>query len=96
MDEHGYPDEAELTRIAEWPLDDCIGLVVYVRSLWRYADSGFWYYDSDGYLNMATAGWSGNEELIGALKKNHVFWGLCWESSHRGGRHVFRVNCKIQ
>lgn len=48
--------------------------------------------DADGALTLTyiTGGWSGNEEVITALEST-MFHMLCWESSHRGGKHVYRV-----
>lgn len=41
-------------------------------------------------VTFVTVGWSGNESLIGALNMT-VFEMRFWESSHRGGKHVYRV-----
>ena len=38
---------------------------------------------------FVTGGWSGNEDVIEAMRANHLFWILYWESSNRGGRHAF-------
>jgi hypothetical protein len=47
-------------------------------------------------LELVTGGWSENEEFIGDLRSvdnvkqsRWMFWMTCWESSHRGGLHVF-------
>lgn len=41
-------------------------------------------------VSLATGGWSGNETVIDALDKSR-FHLLYWESSHRGGLHVYTV-----
>lgn len=41
-------------------------------------------------ITFVTVGWSGNESLLGALNRT-VFEMRFWESSHRGGKHVYRV-----
>lgn len=41
-------------------------------------------------LYMATGGWSGNEDIIGALK-NTFFWMRYWYSSVRGGGFTFLI-----
>lgn len=82
-----YPTEEELKRIAEWPMVDYRGLMAFVHELWAFKEFG-WTQDGDIYI-LATGGWSGNESLIGALQDNFLFWTLWWESSTRGGRHVF-------
>lgn len=86
MDEDGYPDDEELKRIAEWPHDDWAALLEFVRELWTYQDR--WTVEGDR-LSVSTGGWSGNEDMIRALRENRVFWAICWESSRRGGYHTF-------
>lgn len=88
FDGDGYPTDRTLDRIAKWPYTDLRGLADYVRSLWNYPS----YARKRGnrYL-LSTAGWSGNESLIGALQQNYMFWAICWESSRRGGHHVFTL-----
>ena len=92
MTENTYPDERDLQRIARWnSVHDMRGLLTFVRRLWTYPD----YFEGDpdtGYhFDLATGGWSGNEEIIGALQENLTFWGIAWVSSNRGGRHVFDI-----
>jgi hypothetical protein len=41
-------------------------------------------------IRCVTVGWSGNEELIEAIGAS-MFGLRFWESSHRGGLHVYRV-----
>ena len=41
-------------------------------------------------VSLVTAGWSGNEQVIGALDGT-MFRLRFWESSHRGGLHVYEV-----
>ena len=38
---------------------------------------------------MSTGGWSGNESLINALKRNVLFW-MYWRASRVGGHFTFR------
>lgn len=40
-------------------------------------------------LELATGGWSENEEIILAMKMNYVFWSLYWVESNRGGYFKF-------
>lgn len=85
-----YPSELELRRVRTWPVSDWHGLFAYLRARWNYADVGYWTKRGSTY-SISTGGWSGNEELIGALQENHIVWSLCWISSRRGGHYVFRV-----
>lgn len=41
-------------------------------------------------FNLSTGGLSDHERLIEDIDK--LFWFSCWESSHKGGHHVFMVN----
>lgn len=48
------------------------------------------YRSVDGVWEIATGGWSGNEDIIGALKENTLFWLICWNLSKRGGYYEFK------
>jgi len=95
MDIDGYPEEDEIKRVVKWDHNDCKGLMAYVKSLWWMP--GWGWSESPGekkgtmIYNISTGGWSGNEELIGALKSNPMFWLLCWVQSRRGGHYIFEV-----
>ncbi len=89
MDENGYPTDAEIQEIKDWPTERFPALMDYVRSLWKYSEWGF-EREGDQYF-LSTGGWSGNEELITALGENCFFWVMCWQSSRRGGHYLFVV-----
>lgn len=83
-----YPSEPELQAIREWPHDDFKGLLAFVADIWFYPDcvkrhGNTW--------TLVTLGWSGNEEIIGALEQNILFRALCWQASYVGGKHVYRL-----
>ena len=86
-DSNGYPSEAALNKVTEWEWNDLEGCMVFVRSLWQYADCGYWDNDN-GVYRISTGGWSGNEDLIEALRKNHVLWLVHWAQSRRGGHFI--------
>ena len=90
MDTNGYPDDQELPKIQEWDYKDLLGLMEYVKELWRYADSGYWKRGRK-YYRLSTGGWSGNESIIGALQANIMFWSVYWVSSKRGGHYIFEI-----
>jgi len=93
MDANGYPTSHELKLIREWPMkgrQDALDLIEYVRERWKYADYGGFSFDGS-LLNLSTAGWSGNEDVIGALSDNAAFWLFHWGSSRRGGHYVFEI-----
>ena len=91
----GYPTDEELTRIREWPGDDPRGWLAFIKLCWWAADWGW----SEEYeprwattYHISTGGWSGNEEIIRAMRENtNLLWGQVWESVRRGGHYVFAV-----
>lgn len=90
-----YPSDQELEQIREWivsGLSAYHALMTFVRERWAYADCG--YFDQEtigdqGIYRLHTAGWSGNESLIGAMQDNFVFWAMYWLQSRRGGHYIF-------
>jgi len=95
----GYPTENELNKIEKWSYKDYVGLVRYVAELWYYPDRVKIYRGKDycmgrtiKKLYLSTGGWSGNEDIIGALHKNYVFWACCWLRSQRGGHYWFDLS----
>lgn len=91
-----YPTEEEVLEIANWGREDWIGLLSRLRGLWSYADVGFWHEAPSEHgmeYHISTAGWSGNEELLDALKKagEGMFWFMCWQQSRRGGHYIFQL-----
>ncbi|MFH1226799.1 MAG: hypothetical protein V1701_02710 [Planctomycetota bacterium] len=91
-----YPDSAELKRIQEWDaINDALGLLEFIKPLFeeygRIEITG----KMVKRVKMATGGWSGNEEIIGALRRNLMFWPLYWEKSQRGGAYWFRIDTRI-
>lgn len=47
--------------------------------------------DGDAFLRLATGGWSGNESIVAALRKNWMAHALCWQFTSRGGLHIYRL-----
>lgn len=95
LDADGYPTAKTLKAIRNWNPYDTPGLMRFVEKAWHYGDIFFSKKNKRTIglteFKISTGGWSGNESVISALQKNHVFWGMCWESSHRGGHYVFTV-----
>jgi len=87
-----YPTDEQLEKIRKWEVlsdNDFIALMKYVHSLWEYADYGYWLQSEKNVFIIATAGWSGNEDIISALQENVMFWTLYWYLSQRGGKYIF-------
>lgn len=90
MDCDGYPEPAETRAIANWSIHDPIGVMAYIEHRWAHANAGYWA-RRGAMIRASTAGWSGNEDLIGALTSNPVLWMRLWYASFRGGHHYFEL-----
>ena len=97
MDADGYPTAKTLRIIKKWPIKSNFAiqdLLDFCRKAWRYPD----YFGKphgtgiERKVNISTAGWSGNEDIIEALRENRPFWIFCWLESRRGGHYKFLVH----
>lgn len=105
LDDDGYPSEECLASIAaakpaegqqmdEW----CTEMLDQIRPIWQYADWG-WSVEEGvddrerpcQRWNISTAGWSGNESIIAALRGNIYFWSFSWVQTRRGGHYIFET-----
>ena len=95
MDQDGYPDEDELQDIrdaAAFEAVNAFDLLEQVRKLWHWPSYATVTNDGENLMHeFCTGGWSGNEDLIEALKDNRMFWMRWWKLSERGGRYVFET-----
>ena len=83
-----YPTDAQLAMLKAWPTTDLRGAFEFARALWAYPD----YFSSEGRtFSISTGGWSGNENIIGAMQDNLMLWTLCWQESRRGGHYKFEI-----
>ena len=90
-DSDGYPTEKTLKYIREWPIPTKTGgkeLLEFCMEAWKYEEYAF---EEKGEYIFQTGGWSGNEDIISAMRDNHMFWMFCWYSSTRGGCHKFDI-----
>jgi len=90
----GYPTRAELRKIKNWKMKDgWIELAKYIQSIWHWGDEyAYFVNEEDHNFELHTGGWSGNEEMVDALKKSSgFFWMFCWVESRRGGHYKFMV-----
>jgi len=94
-DEDGYPSVEVLHEIKTFNIGDkCEQLKEFLTLIWenwRYSD-GFIYIPETGVLELHTYGWSGNEDIIEALKQQKTFWAYFWQSSARGGHYRFELH----
>lgn len=87
-DQRGYPTEEELETIRNWDHNDLTGMMEYIRDIWWSSSWGF-HEHQEGVYTLDTGGWSGNEEIIGAMRSNHVWWMMFWAEHRRGGHYTF-------
>lgn len=94
FDRDGYPTDETLDAIEAFPIkvDDPSSFLKFVREAWSDYGSIKEEWRGNGTLQVefVTGGWSGNESIMYAIKSN-VFYPLYWQSSHRGGLHVFII-----
>lgn len=110
-DQDGYPTEHELESYKTWGRDGdfppCYeALLETVQENWWMGGSLI---ASEERLNrhgdpvvrfsVSTGGWSGNEDVIGALSQNFLFWSQCFVQRNVGGHFIFEVlerNCAVR
>ena len=97
LDNDGYPTEETLEKIKSWPhTDGWEELLEFVKENWYYPEYfNKFTYEKTILYHISTGGWSGNEDILSALKSNHLFWMFCWLSSKRGGHYEFEVKRKV-
>jgi hypothetical protein len=94
----GYPEPKDLDRIKSWDTYDVFNLIEYVCCKWSYQKWGvkkYWEKKREREVlkvELHTAGWSGNEDLINALLENRMFTMMWYESWRRGGHYYFEIN----
>jgi len=89
LDNDGYPTDETLNNIKCYNGDyyDLFNEIEYLFDQYGGAD-----FDSkNNQWTLVTGGWSGNESIILAIESNILMYQSCWESSHRGGKFVFKI-----
>lgn len=94
---HPYPSESILDEIKSWSPNGFKLQCEELKSLffeYGRVDTNVFDDFNEGHLLqifVCTNGWSGNEEVIGALRENRLWWSMNWETSHKGGGYIFRA-----
>ena len=88
-----YPTDEELDKVTNYDFKEGYeGLVEFVRSIWWLPDWGFVLKGKHvKRLELHTGGWSGNEDIMSALKGNWMFWSCTWQKTLRGGHFYFKI-----
>lgn len=95
LDENDYPDEKSLKEIKEWDIlkQGVQGLLDLVEENTNWSDRQICVTGKKVIrFEYHTGGWSVNEDVINALRRNILFWSLFWEKSTRGGHYCFRID----
>ena len=94
IDEEGYPTEEFLEWIRTY---DCVKnspfeFIQIILNEWYHGDYGWKIqrkYKGERKVFVSTLGWSGNEEMIAAMRDNFAFWAFSYFSHQRGGHYTF-------
>ena len=87
-----YPSQEDLDKISSWEVKnfkEFRDIFEFVEKIWWQPDWGIHKYDKE--YHISTGGWSGNEDIIEAMRKNYILWRMCWVQSRRGGHYVFEL-----
>ena len=92
LDGDRYPTDYALELVSDFP-GTPRDLVEFIRdSLWYYHDfvsvKAPWRGNIE--VKFVTGGWSGNESVLTALSESFFHFRF-WESSHRGGLHMYSI-----
>lgn len=98
LDDERYPTTEYLEWIEKYDIlkNGVDGLLNVLSDTWMFGDWGFKRKRSRNgkfTVELHTGGWSGNEEIIQALKTNRYFW-FFWRMSRVGGHYYFSFNIK--
>lgn len=97
FDKSGYPTEETLREIELFPHErGPHEFLEFIKEAWN-SDYGMITetptMDYSIRVQLATGGWSGNGSIIQSMQAN-MFYPLYWQSSYRGGLHVFEIPLK--
>lgn len=94
LDPEGYPTDECLVSIEKEEIKtkaEALAMLRKIESIWAYANWGWGEETKENKVifHISTAGWSGNESIMTALKANFIFWSFAWKCSRRGGHYEF-------
>lgn len=91
-----YPSEVELDHIEHWD-GSLKELIEFIQSIWEYeppilrVGRDHIHRKKCYKLEIHTWGWSGNEDIVEALRMT-MFWFTYWQRSDRGGHFYFEIS----
>ena len=90
-----YPSVFETKAIQEWDTltrEGTLSLIDFIGEIWEYGTMGFVRHGKRVIkLELHTLGWSGNEDIITALRQNYLFWSMNWDMHRKGGHYYFTI-----
>jgi hypothetical protein len=85
-----YPDESILRKIKRWDGKNVDKILTLILGEWN---NNYGRFEITGKkvrtIKFITGGWSGNEDILRNIPP--IFDMLYWQSSHRGGLHIYKV-----
>ena len=98
IDSDGYPTDGYLDWIKNYDTmkESGFDLLMDVVCHWwmEYGVKVQRLYRGERKVYLSTGGWSGNEDIMGALRGNTLFWMQFYFSHQTGGHYVFRFKKK--
>lgn len=97
--EGGYPTDEYLEWIRNYDIlrGDPLWFFRVLVENWWHGDYGCEIsrkYKGKRTIAMSTLGWSGNEDVIQAMRENFWLWSVYWFSHKRGGHYAFLIEDK--
>lgn len=95
IDGDGYPTDEFIKWIENYDTikNDPFIFIQIILDNWYHGDHGWKIqrkYRGEWKVLISTCGWSGNEDMMMALKGNFVFWMSHYFSHQRGGHYIFK------
>lgn len=84
-----YPEEEQLEKVKNWEVKNIEDFHAFMGYINEIVDWYIFTRKHDVLYSLSTGGWSGNEDVIGSMLENRMFWLMYWESSRRGGHYTF-------
>jgi hypothetical protein len=87
FDIDGYPSDDTIEAIEKWPVNDFVNCLKFAEKAYQRG-YGVWN-RKNGWLKIATGGWSGNESIVYALK-TQVYWKFLFLAQTSGGAYYIK------
>lgn len=84
-----YPSEKELEEVERWDVLEkgLPSFLMFISSIWYCGEAEV---RGEGF-ELHTYGWSGNTNIISAMRNNYVFWSKYFIKKEPGGHYYFKI-----